>query len=111
MGASGRSSRKSAMESMTEWPIARNFSGARSDGADRVLRELEVPAALGLRPFLAGATLDFGKSPPHFGGQKHITERADLEPVLNPALRRLPAGMVFRDLLAVFHVRGTIDCV
>src|ERR1700730_4516339 len=79
VGASGRSSRKSAIESMSVWPIARNFSGARSDGADRVLRELEVPAAFGLRPCLAGATLDFGKSPPHFGGQKHITERGDLE--------------------------------
>ncbi len=90
VAASGKSSRKSAILSTSEWPIARNFSGARSEGADRFVSGSKTFIDLGLGPFATLATLDFGKSPPHFGSQKNIIETGR-----NPArLSRIQARFV-----------------
>ena len=55
---------------MSVWPIARNFSGGKSDGADRLVSESDALVGFMLRGFLAGTAFDFGKFLTHFGGER-----------------------------------------
>src|ERR1700694_2683436 len=67
VGASGKRARKSATASTSECPISRNFSGGKSDGAERLLSPSEFPVVFLLRLFLV-ATLDLGTCLTHSGG-------------------------------------------